>query len=167
MQTVTTPRRSERIAARMAVKLRRSERLAEKAEKIKTALESYRKIKAACDAAVYTMSGLYEEPSGSCCPRHTALAAAAAVRNDEKEEMKRAKDELYEAWNSYMIARHYAMLSVMRNQPKDEQKQLMMMCDIAEQHLSKCIDYTDTICFGFNDSYDSDDSDDSDDDDDY
>lgn len=126
----------------MAIKLRRSERLAEKAKKIESALESYRKIKAACDAAVAAVA---------------AATAARTVRNDEKEEMKRAKDELHEAWNSYMIARHYAILSVMRNQPEDEQKQLKMLCNLAEQHLSKCIDYTDTICFGFDDSDDSDD----------
>lgn len=166
----TTPRRSERIAAKAAaetpIKLRRSKRLAEKAEKaattkkaenIESALQSYYRIKAACDA-VMTLVEMrdmpelesIEEPSRMSAAAE-ARAAADAVLQDEKEERQKARDDVDEAWESYFIARHYALLSIMRGQPEEEQRNLKMLCDAAVLHLQKCIDYADTICLGFED----------------
>lgn len=159
----TTPRRSERIAQKAAattVKPRRSERIAQKAAtdsaaNVAAALESYYRIKAACDAAM-TLVEMRDMPELESIEEPSRISAAAAARaaadavlQEEKEERQRARAELDEAWDSYMIARHYALLSVMRERPEEEQNELRLLCDVAYDHLHTCLKYVETVCIEF------------------
>lgn len=165
MQSTTTPRRSPRLAAKAAApKPRRSARIAALAsararaahnDAVQSALASYYKIKAACDAAAAAAvtanveaaatALLSLDPSRMSAAAVAARAAADAVLEEERQERAKARQELADAWDTYMTARHYAMLSAMRQQPEDEQETLVFLTNVAYDNLRKCIDYADAL----------------------
>ena len=164
----TTPRRSPRLAAKAAAPMpRRSARIAAAAEAraeaehndaVQSALTSYYKIKAACDAAGAAVAAadaanveaaatalLSLEPSRMSAAAAAARAAADAVLEEEKQERMKARQELADAWDTYLTARHYAMLSAMRQRPEDEQETLVFLANVAYDNLTKCSKYADAL----------------------
>lgn len=165
MQSTTTPRRSPRLAAKAAAHMpRRSARIAAAAEAraeaehndaVQSALTSYYKIKAACDAAGAAIATanveaaattlLSLEPSRMSAAAAAARAAADAVLEEEKQERMKARQELADAWDTYLTARHYAMLSAMRERPEDEQETLVFLATVAYDNLTKYLKYADAL----------------------
>ena len=164
MQSTTTPRRSPRLAKAATPMPRRSARIAAAAEAraeaehndaVQSALTSYYKIKAACDAAGAAIATanveaaattlLSLEPSRMSAAAAAARAAADAVLEEEKQERMKARQELADAWDTYLTARHYAMLSAMRERPEDEQETLVFLATVAYDNLTKYLKYADAL----------------------
>ncbi len=149
----TAPRRSPRIAALKAAAadaqpVRRSARIAaytkakataNATKNVADALESYSKIKAACDAALAATAAA--KSAYTATHAAAARAAADAVLQEEENERILAQEALDNARESFMVARHYALLSAMRGQPEEEQKQLKFLATVAADHYYTCIKY--------------------------
>lgn len=129
-KAVQPVRRSARIAAYTKAKA-----TAVDAKNVADALESYSKIKAAVDAALAATAAYTATHAAA------ARAAADAVLLEEENERILAQEALDNARESFMVARHYALLSAMRGQPEEEQKQLKFLATVAADHYYTCIKY--------------------------
>ena len=140
------PRRSARIAAAAEARAE-----AEHNDAVQSALTSYYKIKAACDAAGAAVAKanveaaatalLSLEPSRMSAAAAAARAAADAVLEEEKQERIKARQELTDAWDTYLTA----MLSAMRERPEDEQETLVFLATVAYDNLTKYLKYADAL----------------------